>query len=39
MGLSYDYLKTHMSQGHFTKVSEEYNICPVKSRGETLLCS
>jgi hypothetical protein len=37
MGLSYEYLKTHMSQGLFTKVSEEYNLYPVKSRGGPLL--
>jgi hypothetical protein len=37
MGLSYEYLKTHMSQSLFTKVSEEYNLNRVKSRGGPLL--
>jgi hypothetical protein len=37
MGLSYEYLKTHMSPNLFTKVSEEYNIYPAKSRGGPLL--
>jgi hypothetical protein len=37
MGLSYEYLKTHMSQSLFTKVNEEYNIYPAKSRGGPLL--
>jgi hypothetical protein len=37
MGLTYEYLKTHMSQGLFTKVSEEYNLYPIKSRGGPLL--
>jgi hypothetical protein len=37
MGLSYEYLKTHLCQGLFTRISEEYNIYHVNSRAGPLL--
>jgi hypothetical protein len=37
MGLTYEYLKTHMSQSLFTKVNKEYNLYPAKLRGRPLL--
>jgi hypothetical protein len=37
MGISYEYLKTHMAPDLWTQVNEEYNSYPSESKGGPLL--